>query len=489
MSQIMVSHLDFSYDGAAEPVFRDFSLTLETVWRTACTGRNGRGKTTLAKLIAGVLDARGAVTCPVPPVYCPFPVEDERLCALDAVRRDAPAWAVRREALLLGVADEVLARPFETLSGGERVKCLLASLFARDAAYVLLDEPTRWLDADGRRQVSEYLAKKRGFFVISHDRDFLDACCDHTLVCTVTGWELAQGTVSLWLEEKEKRNEAERTRNDKLRREAARLEQAARRTADWAGRAEAEKHQRVSGLRPDRGYLGARAARVMKRAKSAQARRNDALEQTRGLLRDVEEAEALCIRPLDPPRGGALLQVRDVSLRYGGTCVAQKISFSVSPGERIAVTGRNGCGKSTLLRRVCGETVEHGGEVRRAGGLVISCVPQMPGPVCPAELARETGDAPRYFAILRKLGFERSAFDARPDELSDGQRRKALVAKSLCERAHLYVWDEPLGGIDLTAREQLAVLIRDSGAAMLLVEHDRAFLRSVGARIVDITSC
>ena len=116
-------------------------------------------------------------------------------------------------------------------------------------------------------------------------------------------------------------------------------------------------------------------------------------------------------------------------------------------------------------------------------------MPQMPGPVCPAELARETGDAPRYFAILRKLGFERSAFDARPDELSDGQRRKALVAKSLCERAHLYVWDEPLGGIDLTAREQLAALIRDAGAAMLLVEHDRAFLRSVGARIVDIANC
>ena len=81
MSQIMVSHLDFSYDGVAEPVFRDFSLTLDTAWRTACTGRNGRGKTTLAKLIAGVLDARGAVTCPVPPVYFPFPVEDERLCA------------------------------------------------------------------------------------------------------------------------------------------------------------------------------------------------------------------------------------------------------------------------------------------------------------------------------------------------------------------------------------------------------------------------
>ncbi|MFQ9681285.1 MAG: ATP-binding cassette domain-containing protein [Ruthenibacterium lactatiformans] len=163
MSQITVSHLTFAYDGACDNVFEDVSFVLDTDWRLGFTGRNGRGKTTFLKLLDGTLDSRGAVRAGVPVLYFPFPVEypeDDTQAVLERLLPDCPAWRILRELNLLGVEQDVLYRPFYTMSNGEQTKILLASLFLHDGAFLLIDEPTNHLDAGGRRLLGEYLAQR-----------------------------------------------------------------------------------------------------------------------------------------------------------------------------------------------------------------------------------------------------------------------------------------------------------------------------------------
>ena len=183
MSIIRIDDLTFAYEGAPEPVFRGLTLELDDTWKLALTGRNGRGKTTLLKLLSGELDARGRIHAAARFARFPFAVEDAALPARAAMAAvcGAEDWRIEREAGRIGLDEGALDRPLATLSGGERMKALLSALFLIEGCVPLIDEPTNHLDAEGRRALGRYLAGKRGFILASHDRDLLDACCDHVL--------------------------------------------------------------------------------------------------------------------------------------------------------------------------------------------------------------------------------------------------------------------------------------------------------------------
>ena len=131
-----------------------------------------------------------------------------------------------KELRLLGMGEAVLARRWDVLSGGERTKLLLALLFSREDAFLLVDEPTDHLDMAGRELVADYLSRKRGFILVSHDRAFLDRCVDHVLVFNRTGLEVQKGNFSTWWENKERREQFERGEQERLRRDIRRLEEA-----------------------------------------------------------------------------------------------------------------------------------------------------------------------------------------------------------------------------------------------------------------------
>ena len=95
---------------------------------------------------------------------------------------NARQWELIRELSYLGIESEVLWRPFETMSNGEQTKALLAALFLKEEHFLLIDEPTNHLDVEGRRQMADYLKRKRGFILVSHDRYLLDECVDHNFV-------------------------------------------------------------------------------------------------------------------------------------------------------------------------------------------------------------------------------------------------------------------------------------------------------------------
>lgn len=494
MSLIEISDLTFSYEGSPQPVFEGLTLHLDTDGKLGFTGRNGRGKTTLLRLLAGAYPYGGTITSSVEPVYFPYPVEDPaasvRAVAVSAVP-EAEEWRLQRELGLLDLPQEILDRPFGTLSFGEQTRVLLAALFLRQDAYPLIDEPTNHLDLEGRRKLASYLARKRGFLLVSHDRDFLDRCTDHTLALTPIGAQVQRGSFSIWWENKQRRDDFERARQEKLQKDISRLNQAARRASAWSDRTEQGKFgvDKTGAKAADRGYVGHQAAKLMKRSKAIQRRREEAAEEKSRLLRDVEKQETLLLRPRPNPPGRRLIELRDVSVAYGGRTVCAGISLEVCAGERIALRGPNGCGKSSLLRILLGELDPAAGRVETRSGLMISYVPQstegLSGNL--GDFIRTRGlDATRFHTVLRKLDFPRSQFEADLSRYSAGQKKKVLLAASLCEEADLYIWDEPLNYVDVLSRIQMEELILSCRPTLLFVEHDGRFCDTVATRTVEL---
>lgn len=177
MSMIRVENITFSYPSSFDPVFENVSFQIDTEWKLGLVGRNGRGKTTLLKLLLGEYEYRGKITGAVTFDYFPFPVSDKTQMTEDILRQVCPnarQWELIRELSYLGIESEVLWRPFETMSNGEQTKALLAALFLKEEHFLLIDEPTNHLDVEGRRQMADYLKRKRGFILVSHDRYLLD---------------------------------------------------------------------------------------------------------------------------------------------------------------------------------------------------------------------------------------------------------------------------------------------------------------------------
>ena len=228
MSLIQVSNLTFAYDGSYENIFEDVSFQIDTNWRLGFTGRNGRGKTTFLNLLLGKFEYRGSISASVRFSYFPYGVPDRQQLAIHVVEQiypDYEYWKIAKEMNALQLDEDVLYRPYGTLSNGEQTKLQLAVLFSRENNFLLIDEPTNHLDIRGRELVSRYLSSKKGFILVSHDRAFLDGCVDHILSINKTNIEIQRGNFSSWWENKSRQDAFEQAENEKLKKEISRLEE------------------------------------------------------------------------------------------------------------------------------------------------------------------------------------------------------------------------------------------------------------------------
>lgn len=488
MSLIHVNDLTFHYDNGYENIFENVSFQIDTDWKLGLTGRNGRGKTTLLKLLLGQYEYRGTIRASVDFEYFPYDPGDKKSNTADIVERVIPGfefWMLQRELSLLDVEESVLYRPFETLSNGEQTKVLLAALFLREGSFLLIDEPTNHLDLEGRKKVGQYLNSKKGFILVSHDRAFLDQCVDHIMSINRNDIEIQKGSFSSWQQNREVQDRFELAENEKLKKEIKDLKEAARRTAAWSDKVEKTKNgTQSSGLKPDKGYIGHKAAKMMKRSKNLELRQENAIEEKSKLLKNIETADNLSVKPV-PYYKSRLVEAENLSILYEGRSIFEKTGFAIESGDRAALVGKNGSGKSSLLKLLMGEKIAYGGSLRIGSGLSISYVPQdtsfLRGSI--RDFTRlENIDESLFGAILRKLDFSRNQFDKDMADYSEGQKKKVLIAKSLCQRAHLYIWDEPLNFIDVISRMQIEDLLLKHKPTMIFVEHDRAFCDRVATK-------
>ena len=184
MSAIRIENLTFSYYGYVKPIFENVSFSFDTNWKTGLIGRNGVGKSTLFKLLLNQEVYQGKISKDAYFIQFPPNIIDTSKLGIDLYKElmsDEEEWKLFRELNLINVDENLIYREFETLSKGEQTKILLAILFTKEDGFLLIDEPTNHLDMDGRKVVSEYLKRKKGFLLISHDRDFLDGCINHVI--------------------------------------------------------------------------------------------------------------------------------------------------------------------------------------------------------------------------------------------------------------------------------------------------------------------
>ena len=495
MSLINVTNLTFAYDGSYENIFENVSFQLDTNWRLGFTGRNGRGKTTFLNLLLGKYEYWGSISASVEFSYFPYHVKDPSVLAIDAVEQmhpDYEYWRVAREMAKLALEDEVLYRPYGTHSNGEQTKLQLAVLFSKENNFLLIDEPTNHLDIRGRELVSRYLSGKRGFILVSHDRSFLDGCVDHILSINKSDIQICKGNFSTWWENKRKQDAFEQAENEKLKREISRLEETAREKASWSDSAERRKLRHdpmevdnVKGWRP---LQGAKAKKSMARAKAIEKRQNAAIEEKSKLLKNIERSDDLKIfqTPFHTKR---LAELKAVTIDYGGGAVCENISFEIRMGDRNALQGANGSGKSSIIKLLCGQDIPHTGEVWLGNGLKISYVSQdtsgLRGKL--TDFARESGiDESLFLAMLAKLDVPKVQMEKDMSALSAGQKKKVLLARSICEPMHLHIWDEPMNYIDIISRMQIEAVLKEYQPTILFVEHDKAFCDNVATKVVRL---
>ncbi len=559
MSQILVNDLTFYYDGSADDVFRHASFAVDTDWKLGFIGRNGKGKTTFLKLLLGAYEYQGTITSPVIFDYFPYEAPPEAAgreepgeagaeasrtagaetfggtetsceagagtsedaeasceagrglsgggqsagpCAAELMedwKAGCESWRVIRELERLGMDAGVLYRPFHTLSHGERTRVMLAVLFSGENEFLLIDEPTNHLDSASRESVRAYLSRKKGFILVSHDRELLDACVDHVLVLNRHSLEVQKGNFSSWWENKSRKDLFSRAENEKHKKEIGRLRQMSQNTRRWADKSENSKIGFDPVKDPEHGlkraYIGAKTKKMLSRVRQMEKRIDREIEEKEGLLLDLEEPVDLKLTPLRHHRD-VLIEARDYSLRYADAdhALFEHLGFELRGGDRLFLTGKNGCGKSSLIRALPGSAKPEGifaecGTLTAAAGLVISYISQDTSFLrgTPDAFCRQRDlDKSLFFAVLNQLDVGREQFAKPMEDFSEGQKKKVLIAASLVTPAHLYIWDEPLNYVDVFSRMQIEKLILTFQPTMLVVEHDACFVERIATKTVDL---
>ena len=518
MAQLEVNNLTFGYENAVENVFENVSFSVDTNWKLGLIGRNGKGKTTFLSLLMKKYPYQGTIHASTPFDYFPFTVTDaQKEQMLSEFMTDLGSgieeWRVMIELDKLGLSADILYRPYSLLSNGEQTKALLAVLFSRENYFLLIDEPTNHLDMKSRDVVKDYLRTKKGFILVSHDRDLLDAVVDHILVLNRSSIEVQAGNFSSWQENKNRTDAFKLAENEKHAKEIGKLQTAARRAADWADKSEGRKIGFDPKKEPDRSistrsYIGAKTKKMEKRVHAYEKRIDREIAEKEGLLSDIEEPVELKLFPTEYYKK-RIIFAKDLNLSYrlkNGTEkeVLKDFSFELNVGERVVLSGENGSGKSSLIKAILSgipafrntheellrtftENAVLSGTLDVGSGLTVSYINQDTGFLKGSldEFIRSTGaDESLFKAVLRNLDFERGQFAKNMEEYSEGQKKKVLIASSLVKSADLYIWDEPLNYIDVFSRMQIEDLLLKFQPTMIFVEHDVRFAEKIATRTV-----
>jgi lincosamide and streptogramin A transport system ATP-binding/permease protein len=488
---IKVNNLSFRYDTNPNYIFEDVSFVIDTNWKLGFIGRNGKGKTTFLNLLLGKYEYNGTITSDITFDYFPFEVKNIELNSYEIAEYYYPnyeKWKLEKETSLLDINNIILNKAFKTLSKGEQTKILLAILFIKDNNFLLIDEPTNHLDINARKIVANYLNKKKGFILVSHDRTFLDECIDHVLSINRTNINIEKGNFSSWYENKQRQDNYELNENNRLKKDIKRLEQSSKRTAEWSNKTEESKHHMTWDGPIDKGFIGHKAAKLMKRSKVAQGRMEKEIEEKSKLLKNIETIDNLKLKSLLNKKGH-LIEINKINIKYGDRIVVSNLSFYLEDGDRLQIKGKNGSGKSSIIKLILGEEISYTGDLYLQSNLKISYVSQetshLSGTLS-SYIKNKQLDETLFKTILRKMDFEREQFDKKIEEYSDGQKKKILLATSICEEANIYIWDEPLNYIDIFSRMQIEKLIEDHKLTMIFVEHDEFFSKKIATKEINL---
>jgi ATP-binding cassette subfamily F protein 3 len=502
---------DLAKDMAGEPLLRGVSFRLERRERMTLSGRNGTGKTTLLRMLAGESSVDGGELTFAKGVRAALhdqrPPRDEgrslheyvlsgcgELLALEARLAEleqAMAGGAADQATLaayaaaqarlehaggynwrdgvtatlrgLGFDDAELDRRLSSFSGGELTRASLARALAGDPDLLLLDEPTNHLDIASLEWLEAHLqGLDAAVVLVAHDRWFLEAVGTAVLELEGGRGRFFKGPWHAWRKEKAARELALGRAIERQQAEIARLERFV-----------------------DRWRAGTKARQAQSRVKK--------LEKMERVERDPRDGRGLGFSFKPPRRSGRVVfELEGGTLEIGDRVLLRDADLWLERGEHVSLIGPNGAGKTTLIRALCDEHPLREGKLRRGHNVELGVLSQHAseldgtGSVLEA-VQRATGLKPNPArALLGQFLFSGEEAEKPLSVLSGGERRRVSLAIVVHSGANVLILDEPTNHLDLESREALESALQRFGGALLLISHDRALLDAVGTRTVAV---
>ncbi len=466
----VVSDVEKRYAGVT--VLEHASVSIHQRQKVGIIGRNGAGKSTLIRLLlaqeqpddgtivradglrVGYLEQHDAFT------------QEETAGAFLERHTGCEGWRCGQVAHKLGLTPENLATTMSELSGGYRTRVKLTAMLLADPDFLVLDEPTNFLDLTTVLLLQDFLVDFRGgVLVVSHDREFLKASCDHTLLVERGGLTLYPGNIEeffVWKAEQ----------MDLARRTSAAVEAKRKHLQQFVDR------------------FGAKAS------KAAQAKSKQKQIQR---LQPVTIANPLATARVHIPKAGGrpglAIAAEDMTIGYPDHTIAKEVALAIERGDKVAIVGDNGQGKTTLLRTLASDLAALAGRVRLGHGTEISYYAQhVYQALNPNDTVFEHLElcAPRdvtrqqILAMAGSLLFRGDDVEKRVSVLSGGERARVCLAGLLLAKKSVLILDEPTNHLDFETVEALGVALREFDGAVLFVSHDRTFVNMAATQIVEV---
>jgi len=365
----------------------------------------------------------------------------------------------------LGFDDQRIDADVGLLSGGWKMRVAMARVLLGSPDVLLMDEPTNHLDIESIVWLEAYLKSRPGALLMtSHDREFMNRVV--TKIAEIDDGEITVYSGNYDFYERE-RGIREANREAAYTRQQAMLAKEQRFIERFSAHA-------------------AKAAQVQSRVKALEKIEKIQLPKKRKVVRfDFRQ----------PPRSGDQVAVLDgVSKSYGERVVHAGLSMTIRRGERWCVMGRNGAGKTTLLRMVAGALAPDAGEIALGASLKMGYFAQQaldlldPDLTIEEQLQKDFPD--ESIGVLRNLAgafqFSGDDIDKKIRALSGGEKTRLVIARMLLDPPNFMVLDEPTNHLDLFTKEMLIEALKDFEGTMLFVSHDRAFLRGLSNRVVEL---
>jgi len=470
----LLTLLDAELAFGLHPLLDRAALAVRSGERIGLIGRNGTGKSSLLRIIAGGLPLDGGeirrrdglrvVLVEQEPLLPDAPSLRECLAVrgeFDRITDDRERWRVEVrlvEFLHRFGLDEAL-RP-EAASGGERKRAALALALALEPQLLLLDEPTNHLDIDGIGQLEDLLLKGPACIVITHDRAFLDRVATRIVELDRGLLRSYPGNFAAYENRKAEELAAEATANRRFDKYWAQEEVWIRKGIEARRTRNAGRVRRLEDLRRERAARRDRAGSVRLTL--------DAGERSGKLVAELER----------------------VAKSFGERAIVKDLSLRIMRGDRLGLIGPNGAGKSTLIKLILGDLTPDAGTVRHGTNLQVAYFDQMREQLDPERSVADTiapgsdwveigTERKHVVSYLGDFLFPPQRADSPVSVLSGGERNRLLLARLFARPANVLVLDEPTNDLDIDSLELLESTLQDYPGTVLLVSHDRAFLDNV----------